>query len=117
MGFSKKREYLKYAVALHSAYYNFWRVHRSLRVTPAMEAGIAESNREVREAGPFPAIPLTVIAATDHGPYFRKDNALLDRTIARLESYLHMADFGTCAIDWPLMDQWEQEIAEGKRAK
>jgi glyoxylase-like metal-dependent hydrolase (beta-lactamase superfamily II) len=50
-----------------------------------------------------------------HGPYFRKDNALLDKTIARLESYLHMADFGTCAIDWPLMDEWEQELAEGKR--
>jgi glyoxylase-like metal-dependent hydrolase (beta-lactamase superfamily II) len=52
-----------------------------------------------------------------HGPYFRKDNALLDKTIARLESYLHMADFGTCAIDWPLLDQWEQELAEGKRPK
>jgi glyoxylase-like metal-dependent hydrolase (beta-lactamase superfamily II) len=50
-----------------------------------------------------------------HGPFFRKDNALLDRTIARLEDYLHMADFGTCAIDWPLMDEWEQELAEGKR--
>jgi len=50
-----------------------------------------------------------------HGPYFRKDNALLDRTIARLEGYLHMADFGTCAIDWPLMDEWEQELAEGQR--
>jgi hypothetical protein len=25
-----------------------------------------------------------------------------------------MADFGTCAIDWPLMDEWEREIAEGK---
>ncbi len=50
-----------------------------------------------------------------HGPFFRKDNALLDRTIARLEGYLHMADFGTCAIDWPLMDQWEQELAEGRR--
>jgi hydroxyacylglutathione hydrolase len=49
-----------------------------------------------------------------HGPIFRKDNKLLDKTIARLESYLHMADFGTCAIDWPLMDQWEQEVAEGK---
>ena len=31
----------------------------------------------------------------------------MDRTIARLEGYLHMADFGTCAVDWPLMDQWE----------
>jgi glyoxylase-like metal-dependent hydrolase (beta-lactamase superfamily II) len=50
-----------------------------------------------------------------HGPYFRKDNGLLDRTIARLETYSHMADFGTCAVDWPLMDEWEQELTEGKR--
>jgi glyoxylase-like metal-dependent hydrolase (beta-lactamase superfamily II) len=49
-----------------------------------------------------------------HGPFFRKDNAMLDKTIQRLEGYLHMADFGTCAIDWPLMDQWEDEIAGGK---
>ena len=49
-----------------------------------------------------------------HGPIFRKDNKLLDRTIARLEGYLHMADFGTCAIDWPLMDEWDRELAEGK---
>ena len=49
-----------------------------------------------------------------HGPIFRKDDELLDRTIHRLEDYQHMADFGTCAVDWPLMDQWEQEVAEGK---
>ena len=49
-----------------------------------------------------------------HGPIFRKDNAVLDATIARLESYLHMADFGTCAVDWPLMDQWDRELAEGR---
>jgi glyoxylase-like metal-dependent hydrolase (beta-lactamase superfamily II) len=49
-----------------------------------------------------------------HGPVFRKDDQLIDRTIARLETYLHMADFGTCAIDWPLMDQWERELVEGK---
>jgi glyoxylase-like metal-dependent hydrolase (beta-lactamase superfamily II) len=49
-----------------------------------------------------------------HGPIFRKDDALLDRTITRLESYLHMPDFGTCAIDWPLMDEWDRELAEGK---
>ena len=48
-----------------------------------------------------------------HGPIFRKDNAMLDKTIERLKGYLHMADFGTCAIDWPLMDQWEDEIAQG----
>jgi len=49
-----------------------------------------------------------------HGPIFRKDNALIDATIARLESYTHMADFGTCAIDWPLLDEWEEELAVGK---
>jgi glyoxylase-like metal-dependent hydrolase (beta-lactamase superfamily II) len=49
-----------------------------------------------------------------HGPIFRKDDRLIDRTIARLETYLHMADFGTCAIDWPLMDQWERELVEGR---
>lgn len=49
-----------------------------------------------------------------HGPIFRKDDPLLDRTIARLEGYTHMADFGTCAIDWPLLDQWEEELATGK---
>ena len=40
--FSKKWENLKAAVALHFAFYNFCRVHSSLRVTPAMEAGIAD---------------------------------------------------------------------------
>lgn len=51
-----------------------------------------------------------------HGPIFRKDNTLLDATLQRLEGYLHMADFGTCAVDWPLMDQWEEELASGKTA-
>jgi hypothetical protein len=36
--FSKKVENLKATVALHFAWYNFVRVHRSLRVAPAMEA-------------------------------------------------------------------------------
>lgn len=49
-----------------------------------------------------------------HGPIFRKDNALLSSTIARLETYTHMADFGTCAVDWPLLDEWEDELAAGK---
>jgi hydroxyacylglutathione hydrolase len=52
-----------------------------------------------------------------HGPIFRKDDALLDKAIARVEGYRHMADFGTCAVDWPLMDEWEQEIVEGKLPK
>lgn len=49
-----------------------------------------------------------------HGPIFRKDDQLLQQAIDRLEQYTHMADFGTCAVDWPLMDDFEDEIAAGK---
>jgi len=41
-GFSKKVENHEAAVALHFMYYNFARVHQTLRVTPSMEAGIAD---------------------------------------------------------------------------
>lgn len=41
-GFSKKVENLEAAVALHFMWYNFGRVHQTLRVTPAMEAGVAD---------------------------------------------------------------------------
>lgn len=41
-GFSKKVQNLEFAVALHFMYYNFGRVHKSLRVTPAMEAGLSD---------------------------------------------------------------------------
>jgi len=49
-----------------------------------------------------------------HGPVFRKDNAVLDRTIDRLTGYLNMADFGTCATGWPLMEEWDRELAQQK---
>jgi len=38
--FSKKVENLKAAVALHFAHYNFVRIHKTLKCTPAMEAGV-----------------------------------------------------------------------------
>lgn len=41
-GFSKKIENQAHAVALHFMHYNFCRIHQTLRVTPAMEAGIAD---------------------------------------------------------------------------
>lgn len=40
--FSKKAEHHVAALSLHYAHYNFCRVHQSLRVTPAMEAGLAD---------------------------------------------------------------------------
>ncbi len=41
-GFSKKVENHAHNVALHFTYYNFCKVHQSLRVTPAMEAGLSD---------------------------------------------------------------------------
>ena len=52
-----------------------------------------------------------------HGPTFRKDKTLLQQAIDRLDRYQHMADFGTCAIDWPLLDEWEDEIVKGTLPK
>ena len=40
--FSKKLENLQAAVALHFAHYNFVRLHKSLRITPAMAAGVSD---------------------------------------------------------------------------
>ena len=40
--FRKKIENHTHSVALFYMYYNFARVHQTLRVTPAMEAGIAQ---------------------------------------------------------------------------
>jgi hydroxyacylglutathione hydrolase len=61
------------------------------------------------------------IAASDvewllpsHGPIFRKDPVLLRRTIDRLTGYLTLADFGTCATHWPLIEEWDRELAEGR---
>lgn len=41
-GFSKKFENHAHAVAIHSMYYNFGRIHKTLRVTPAMQAGLTD---------------------------------------------------------------------------
>ena len=45
--FSKKVENHAHAVALHFMYYNFCRLHQTLRVTPAIEAGVADRLWEI----------------------------------------------------------------------
>jgi len=41
-GFSKKVENHEASIAIHYMHYNFARIHQTLRVTPAIEAGIAD---------------------------------------------------------------------------
>lgn len=69
-GFSKKIENLSHAVALHFMYYNFGRIHKTLRVTPAMEAGIAGHVWSLEE--------IAALAKDDEpkksGPYKKKNS-------------------------------------------
>ena len=48
-GFSKKFSNHAHAVALHFVYYNFCKIHKTLRVTPAMEAGITDDIMSIED--------------------------------------------------------------------
>jgi IS1 family transposase len=64
-GFSKKVENHAYAVALFYMHYNFCRIHKTLRVTPAMEAGIEDHVWEIGEMLEILPKPVT----GPRGPY------------------------------------------------
>ena len=49
-----------------------------------------------------------------HGPVFRSDPTILQKAIDRLTQYQYMADFGTCAVSWPLQEECESDILAGK---
>jgi IS1 family transposase len=70
-GFSKKAANHCHSVALHYMYYNFCRVHQTLRVTPAMEAGIANHVWTVEELIALVPKP-TVSASTIDRDLFRR---------------------------------------------
>lgn len=48
-GFSKKWDNLRAALALNFAFYNFCRIHKTIRCTPAMEAGITKTVWELKD--------------------------------------------------------------------
>ena len=70
-GFSKKIENLGHAVALHFMFYNFARIHKSLRVTPAMEAGISDHVWTLEEIAGL----VKVEAPKKRGPYKKKNSS------------------------------------------
>jgi IS1 family transposase len=62
--FSKKVENHAHSVALHYMFYNFCRVHQTLRVTPAMEAGLTDhvwSLEELCALLPKPVVKASLI--------------------------------------------------------
>lgn len=63
-GFSKKVENHAHSVALHYMFYNFCRIHQSLKVTPAMEAGLTDhvwSLEELTALMPKPMVKASTI--------------------------------------------------------
>jgi len=60
--FSKKVENLGHAVALHFMYYNFCRIHQTLRITPAMAAGVTDHLWEIKDILALLAEPMQAAA-------------------------------------------------------
>ena len=67
-GFSKKVENHAYAVALYFMHYNFAKVHGTLRVTPAMEAGVSDHVWSIEEVAALLPEP----TFSPRGPYRKK---------------------------------------------
>ena len=68
-GFSKKAEHHAHAVALHYMHDNFGRIHKTWRVTPAMEAGVAD---HVWTRGEIAALMDANYIPKPRGPYKTK---------------------------------------------
>jgi IS1 family transposase len=62
-GFSKKIENHRHAVALHYMYYNFARIHQTLRCSPAMEAGVSKTLWSISD----------IVALADNPKYAGRD--------------------------------------------
>jgi IS1 family transposase/lambda repressor-like predicted transcriptional regulator len=62
-GFSKKLENHMHAIALHYMYYNFARIHRTLRCSPAMEAGVSKTLWSIGD----------IVKLADNPKYARRD--------------------------------------------
>ena len=60
-GFSRKKANLRAALALYFAYYNFCKMHRSIRMTPAMAAGITRKVWSIRDLLREAAAPPQVV--------------------------------------------------------
>lgn len=69
--FSNKVENHAHAVALHMMYYNFVRIHKTLRVTPAMAAGVSDQLWEIADIAML--VEQAEAAPKKRGPY-KKSN-------------------------------------------
>lgn len=73
--FSKKLEAHANAVALHFVYYNFCRIHKTLRVTPAMAAGVTDRLWDVSDIVALVEAKEAETAPKVRGPYKKREIA------------------------------------------
>lgn len=70
-GFSKKVENHTWAVSLHLMHYNFARIHKTLRITPAMAAGVTDHVWSLEEIAELSQ----PVAPAKRGPYKKQQAA------------------------------------------
>jgi hypothetical protein len=73
-GFSKKVENHAHSMALFTTYYNFVRIHKTLRITPAMAAGVSDRLWDVSDI--VALVDAAETPAAKRGPYNKKRTAL-----------------------------------------
>jgi len=71
--FSKKFESHMHMVALYTVWYNFVRIHKTLRVTPAMEAGLSDALRDMEWI--VGLIDARAPKPGPRGPYKKRENS------------------------------------------
>jgi IS1 family transposase len=71
-GFSKKVENHGYAVALHFMYYNFVRIHTTLKITPAMAAGVTDRLWEIGDIVKLIEVKEAETENKKRGPYQKR---------------------------------------------
>ena len=72
-GFSKKLENHAYSVALFVMFYNFTRIHKTLRVTPAMAAGVTKRLWDVKDIVALVEAEEAKAAPVKRGPYNKRE--------------------------------------------
>jgi hypothetical protein len=71
--FSKKVENHCHALALYFVWYNFCRIHKSLRVTPAMAAGVSDTLRDMEWIASL--VEAAALKPGKRGPYRKRPTA------------------------------------------
>lgn len=95
-GFSKKVENHAYQVALHFMHYNFARIHKTLRVTPAMEAGVSDRVWKLEQIADL----VPALVAKKRGPYKKRTAQVVIADSSKRARRSSKKIAATCGLTW-----------------